>query len=496
MSCILGIDFGTTNTTAAYLPSENSNLQQILYKGGLFSSAVKFSNSGKPSACPNMDNMHLRDAAINAKRLIGRSYHNSFIKTIRDKCGLPLCEMGECIDAYKDSCIHEIGYVLPNQEKISAVSVCTEIFKKVKQVAEAQSGLEFSDAVVTVPVQYTWEQRQETYRAVENAGFKVRCLQYEPVMAAYYYCKRKKINQGKFLIYDFGGGTFDAAVVSVRDGIFRIEETRGDTKLGGDDITNSILDSLLQLRRMYKENLSSEEATPEDKFRLKKYAEQLKKSAQKVEEIELDLYEFFGIPNRKVKFFLLSNQIREIIKTTIDMAICLDQIHNVDYVLMIGGSSSFFYCKQMMTEHFGDRLVRDIDVNFCVSQGAALCTRELQVENAVLQIRNQLQCALGFYTMSHGIRYFCKEGDYLPQQYNESVILKNGGQRLITIITESQNQEEMPRKTELIVKLGKNYPPETKFVLRFAVKNDLLFYITVIEEGGAIAAPTQKVMLH
>ena len=495
MSVALGIDFGTTYTTAAYLQRGTKELKQVLYDGGLFPSAVKFNKNGKPSACPNMNNSLLKDTAINPKRLIGRSYHNSFVKTLRDGCGLPLCEMGPCTEQYRDSCIHEIGYRLPNSKTISAVDVITEILKKVKQVAEKSSGFTFKDAIITIPVQYTWEQRQETYRAAQNAGFNVRCLQYEPVMAAYAYCKRKKISYGKFLIYDYGGGTFDAAVVSVENNIFRIVDTFGDSKSGGDDITNSILEELLHIRDINDPKLSNTALTPEERFRLKREAERLKKEAKSSDPITIDLEKLFGIPDRFFKQSILTNEIRKRVEDTIDSAVQLDQKYHVDHVLMIGGSSAFFYCQQKMSDYFGERLVHGVDVSYCVSQGAAMCTQELHVENAVPQIRNQLRCTLGFETR-RGSYYFCNEGDLLPREYKKNVVLDREADSIETVIVEKRNGVESLGGTMLKIHLNRTYPKNTQFELCFAVKNDLLFYIAVQDENGHMVAPMQKIMLH
>lgn len=496
MSVALGIDFGTTHTTAAYIQAGTSDLKQILFDGGLFPSAVRFNKNGKPFACPKMNNKRLKDTAINPKRLIGRSYHSPFIKTIKNKCGLPLCEMGSCRDAYKESCIHEIGYVLPNSQTISAVDVSTEILKKVKQLAKESTGLEFNDAIITIPVQYTWEQRQETYRAAQNAGFNVRCLQYEPVMAAYAYCRKNHVSNGKFLIYDYGGGTFDAAVVRVENNTFYIEETLGDANSGGDDLTNSIYDELLKLRQMNLSQASDAPLSPESMFRLKMEAEKLKKNATNGDEVEVSLEDLFGIPGRRCRLSILTNEVRKRVQATVQKAQRLDQKHHADFVLMIGGSSAFFYCRQKMRESFGERLVQGVDVNYCVSQGAAMCTQELQVENAVPQIRNQLQCALGFQTMRNGVYYFCKEGDFLPQQYQKGVMLQRDADQLETIIVEKRGEAESLGGTLLQIKLNRRYPKGSKFTLSFVVKNDLLLYVEVQGEHGTIAAPMKKLLLH
>lgn len=314
-------------------------------------------------------------------------------------------------------------------------------------------------------------------------------------MAAYAYCKRKKISYGKFLIYDYGGGTFDAAVVSVENNIFRIVDTFGDSKSGGDDITNSILEELLHIRDINDPKLSNTALTPEERFRLKREAEKLKKEAKSSDPITIDLEKLFGIPDRFFKQSILTNEIRKRVEDTIDSAVQLDQKYHVDHVLMIGGSSAFFYCQQKMSDYFGERLVHGVDVSYCVSQGAAMCTQELHVENAVPQIRNQLRCTLGFETR-RGSYYFCNEGDLLPREYKKNVVLDREADSIETVIVEKRNGVESLGGTMLKIQLNRTYPKNTKFELCFAVKNDLLFYIAVQDENGHMVAPMQKIMLH
>ena len=111
------------------------------------------------------------------------------------------------------------------------------------------------------------------------------------------------------------------------------------------------------------------------------------------------------------------------------------------------------------------------------------------------QIRNQLQCTLGFET-KRGSCYFCNEGDLLPREYKRNVVLDRDSDVINTVIVEKRKGVESLAGTMLKIRLNRQYPRNTKFMLCFAVKNDLLFYVAVQDENGNMAAPMKKIMLH
>ena len=109
------------------------------------------------------------------------------------------------------------------------------ILKELKFIAEKELGQAVVQAVITVPAYFNDAQRQATKDAGKIAGLDVLRILNEPTAAALAY-GLDKIKEGTIAVYDFGGGTFDISILKVKDGIFQVLATNGNTHLGGDDI--------------------------------------------------------------------------------------------------------------------------------------------------------------------------------------------------------------------------------------------------------------------
>lgn len=130
-------------------------------------------------------------------------------------------------------------YACAGAFKKTPVEVSADILHALKMRAEEQMGGAVYDAVITVPAYFNDAQRQATKDAAKLAGLNVLRLISEPTAAALAYGLESKA-KGTFLIYDFGGGTFDVSLLKLTDGVFRVMSTGGDTYLGGDDIDKLI----------------------------------------------------------------------------------------------------------------------------------------------------------------------------------------------------------------------------------------------------------------
>jgi molecular chaperone DnaK (HSP70) len=119
------------------------------------------------------------------------------------------------------------------------------ILKELKRRAEEFLKEDISKAVITVPAYFNDSQRQATKDAGMIAGLEVLRIINEPTAAALAYGLQKK-TQGIIAIYDLGGGTFDISILKLKDGIFEVLATNGDTHLGGDDFDQRLLDVLVQ----------------------------------------------------------------------------------------------------------------------------------------------------------------------------------------------------------------------------------------------------------
>jgi molecular chaperone DnaK len=133
-----------------------------------------------------------------------------------------------------------LKYVRKNPEEVSA-----EILKELKRIAEWRLEAEVKQAVVTVPAYFNDSQRAATKRAAELAGLEVVRILNEPTAAALAYGLDKLKDRSRVAVYDLGGGTFDLSNLEMQDGVFQVLATHGDTRLGGDDVDQMIINYLL-----------------------------------------------------------------------------------------------------------------------------------------------------------------------------------------------------------------------------------------------------------
>ena len=134
----------------------------------------------------------------------------------------------------------EIGEKTYSPPQVSAM-----ILKELKRRAEEFLKEDISKAVITVPAYFNDSQRQATKDAGMIAGLEVLRIINEPTAAALAYGLQKK-TQGIIAIYDLGGGTFDISILKLKDGIFEVLATNGDTHLGGDDFDQRLIDVMVQ----------------------------------------------------------------------------------------------------------------------------------------------------------------------------------------------------------------------------------------------------------
>ena len=212
MSKIIGIDLGTTNSCVAVLEGGEPVVIANAEGTRTTPSVVAFSKTGERM----VGQVAKRQAVTNADRTIAsikRHMGENYKVTIDGKAYTP--------------------------QEISAM-----ILTKLKQDAEAYLGTTVTEAVITVPAYFSDAQRQATKDAGRIAGLDVKRIINEPTAAALAYGMDKEMDQ-KIMIYDLGGGTFDVSILDIGDGAFEVLATAGDTRLGGDDFDQRIMDHLV-----------------------------------------------------------------------------------------------------------------------------------------------------------------------------------------------------------------------------------------------------------
>ena len=224
-SPIVGIDLGTTNSLVAVMELTGPRILS-----GIVPSVVSVTESGEVIAGAEAREMlltHPDRTVYSVKRLMGRG-----VDDIQEELKLfPF----HIVEGSESTIRLKLGGKMFTPPEVSA-----HILRKLKLDAEAELGVQITQAVITVPAYFNDAQRQATKDAGRIAGLEVLRLVNEPTAAALAYGLDKR-KEGVVAVYDFGGGTFDISILRLHDGIFEVLATNGDTHLGGDDIDNLML---------------------------------------------------------------------------------------------------------------------------------------------------------------------------------------------------------------------------------------------------------------
>src|SRR5437870_7741967 len=229
-SRIIGIDLGTTNSLVAYV-DESTGLPRVIpdHDGqALLPSIVSFAREGVlVGAAAKRQLVRRRQSTVySIKRLMGRGYEDVkgelryFPFKVLPSEGIVKIQIGS--------------------REVTPPEVSAIVLRSLKERAEAHFGEPIEKAVVTVPAYFDDSQRQATKDAGRIAGLDVVRILNEPTAAALAY-GLQRIREGLVAVYDLGGGTFDISILRVKDGVFEVLATNGNTHLGGDDFDRAIV---------------------------------------------------------------------------------------------------------------------------------------------------------------------------------------------------------------------------------------------------------------
>ena len=354
MPKIVGIDLGTTNSLVAIV--ENGTPRVIPGTDGskLVPSVIYFDESGNPPLVGNGAKEKMVEKAKNTifsiKRFMGKG-----IEDVRADLPLLPFEVSPESEHIIRLKIFGRDYTPP---ELSAF-----ILRELKRNAEAALGEEIKNAVITVPAYFNDAQRQATKDAGRIAGLDVLRIVNEPTAASLAYGLDKR-NQGTIAVYDFGGGTFDISILKLKDGIFEVLSTSGDTHLGGDDIDEILI-------RLVLAETKSQTDIPAIRKAVNKAKEDL--STAETAEIVIDSLKYKRSMTR-VEFNKLIDPIIE--RTLQPCRQALQdaglQSNAIDEVVMVGGSTRIPLVRQKVQELFGRVPHTELNPDEVVALGAAV----------------------------------------------------------------------------------------------------------------------------
>ena len=246
MSCI-GIDLGTSTTVAAVIKNGRCEILRVKGNSINFDSIVTYSSGGKHVGRPPSIRRNNAAATIfEIKRIIGRKYKEAVKEVEANKWPFTVLE-GENGTTAIELEINNRNEII--KQLVTPEQVDADILSIIRDAAEKYLGVPKIDrCIITCPVEFSTEQRRATLSAGYLAGFPNIQLVAEPTAAAIAFAEkfdRDASTPRHYLVYDFGGGTFDASVVYRHENAYRVINTAGDPHLGGKDVDVVLMDYVL-----------------------------------------------------------------------------------------------------------------------------------------------------------------------------------------------------------------------------------------------------------
>ncbi|HMG86528.1 MAG TPA: Fe-S protein assembly chaperone HscA [Terracidiphilus sp.] len=235
---VVGIDLGTTNSLVAYMEGDKPVVIPGVDGSNLVPSVVALdpmpADGGRPTVTVGNSARRVlietpERVIYSVKRLMGRG-----LEEVQSELKLFPFRLADDVEA------GEVPRIQLGEMRFTPPEISAYILRQLKRNAERFFGSPVSQAVITVPAYFNDAQRQATKDAGRMAGLDVLRLVNEPTAAALAY-GLDRAKEGTIAVYDLGGGTFDISILKLRDGIFEVQSTNGDTHLGGDDIDNLLL---------------------------------------------------------------------------------------------------------------------------------------------------------------------------------------------------------------------------------------------------------------
>ncbi|KAK0618046.1 glucose-regulated protein [Bombardia bombarda] len=382
---VIGIDLGTTyscvgvmhNNKIQIIPNEQGKAftpSYVAWADGerLVGDAAKAQLANNP-----------KNTVFDIKRLIGRSFSDPEVQA--DIKNMPF----KVVAGPNDKPVVEVNVGGSNSgwggggknslKRFTPEEISAMILGKMKDMAEEYLGQEVKQAVVTVPAYFNDMQRQATKDAGAIAGLDVIRVMNEPSAAAIAYGLDLTPGEHQILVYDLGGGTFDVSLLSIEEGIFEVLATAGDTRLGGEDIDQRVIDHLAATFNAQHDNKFDITKSARAMGKLKREAEKAKRtlSSQLLARVEIDgLYDRLSLVETltRAQFEELN---RDLFKQTLEPVrqvlrdAKMDK-KKVDEIVFVGGSTRIPMIQKLVEEYFGKKVHKDINPDEAVAYGAAV----------------------------------------------------------------------------------------------------------------------------
>jgi Fe-S protein assembly chaperone HscA len=426
------------------------------------------------------------------KRLMGRG-----LEEIQDELRMFPFRLAEDVEA------GEVPRIQLGELRFTPPEISAYILRQLKRNAERFFGAPVTQAVITVPAYFNDAQRQATKDAGRMAGLEVLRLVNEPTAAALAYgLDRAKV--GTIAVYDFGGGTFDISILKLRDGIFEVQSTNGDTHLGGDDIDNLLL--TIALDEIYAEHGVNLRSHPGAVQALRKAAIEAKINLSTEQATQFDI----ELPNgdryqREIPREVFEMLIEPVLERTAgpckralsDAGLTPEQI---DEVVLVGGSTRIPAVRQLVDDLFhlkgrGKKPHTELNPDEVVALGAAvqadiLAGASKSTEEMLLLDVTPL--SLGIEALGGTVARIIQRNSTIPASATEHFTTGVEGQTNVAIHV-VQGERELASDCRSLARFDlKGIPPMSaglpRIEVKFLIDADGILRVTAREQRSGQAA--------
>ena len=460
MALIVGIDLGTTNSLVAYMAGDGPRVIPGTRGQAKVPSIVGFTDNGPLVGDPAKEYL-VRDPSrtiYSVKRFMGKAIADVaeelkyFPYALQEKGGVIRIQVGE--------------------KTYSPPQISAMILKELKQRAEAHLGQEMTKAVITVPAYFNDSQRQATKDAGLIAGLEVLRIINEPTAASLAYGLQKK-TQGFVAVYDLGGGTFDISILKLKDGIFEVLATNGNTHLGGDDFDRRLVDAVIwdvDARHGVKV-----EDSPElmQTVRLEAEKTKIRLSDEPEAPMAFSLPDGKGIYERTWSRDEFEALVLDLVEQT--MTPCRRALSDagletgqIDEVVLVGGSTRMPLIRSCVQELFGKTPHCDLNPDEVVALGAAVQAGVLAGENKDVLLLDVTPLSLGIETMGNVMSILIRRNTTIPTSAKEMFTTYVDGQTGVDVHV-LQGERELVKDNRSLARFQLKVPPLPAAVPRVEV---------------------------
>jgi len=460
MDDIVGIDLGTTNSLIGVMEAGFPILIADAEGRRLTPSVVNFSAAGDPMVGAPAVRMRAADPAntvYSVKRFIGRR---------SDEISASEFEVDYQLVRQKAQPVRiQAGGSMRLPEDVSGL-----ILQKLKRDAEAALGKTISRAVITVPAYFNDAQRNPTKRAGELAGFTVERIINEPTAAALAYGLDKLDSSSKIAVFDFGGGTFDVSILELRQGVFEVLATNGNTRLGGDDIDREIIsDPRFQIANL----------NPEQKARLREEVVAAKHRLSTETEVAVDIPFLGGKTNFAAR--LTRQELDKIARPIIERtrAHCLRALadaklepSDLDEVILVGGVTRMPVVREFVREIFNREPNTSQNPDEAVAIGATIQAGILSGAVREVVLLDVTPLSLGIETFGGLMNVIIPRNTTIPTKAGEMFTTAVPNQRAMRIKV-LQGEREIARDNWPLGEFEIEFEPAPKGLARVGVQFEI-----------------------